>query len=125
MVSCRPLPSGKCIKGKDCGPAGSNYYYNDYVLITSGAALRSATPVETASKMVILVNKMTCWSVAALCIQSSRSWEFKALSFAQSGNILPQNAASAAMVQAGGWQKVLGTANKIRSTDQVGTPSKK
>jgi hypothetical protein len=40
-------------------------------------------------------------------------------SFAGSGENLPRNVVSAAMVKAGGWQKYLGTAQKIRSINQV------
>ena len=38
---------------------------------------------------------------------------------------LPQNAASTIMDQVGGWYKVLGTVKKIKSTDQVDSPSKR
>jgi hypothetical protein len=65
------------IKRKALALVGSNYYYNDLVLLASVEALRSATPIKDAPEMTILAAKMTCRSGAALCIQNSRSSAFK------------------------------------------------
>ena len=59
MTFCRPHTLSTCIKGKACAPVGSNSYYIEFVLPTSGAALRLATPVKVAPEVAILTAKRT------------------------------------------------------------------
>ena len=109
MAICRPVLLSNCIEGKACVPVRSNSYYNEFVLATSGTASTLATPVEAALEVATLTARTSRGTSAALCIQRRWSWAFrsKTPSFAASGEILPQNATSAAMIQLGGWQKVL------------------
>ena len=47
------------IEGNICVPVGSNSYYSEFVLATSGAALRSAKLVEAALEVGIATVKTT------------------------------------------------------------------
>ena len=67
------------------------------------------------------------WSAgpASLCIFNTGGLEFSKMpSFAGSGGKLPQNAVSAAMVMAGGWQKLLGISgkDKVHRPDRYSLP---
>ena len=53
MASYRPEPSIKYIKRNACALAGSKSWYNEFVLLTFGAALRLATPVEAALEVAL------------------------------------------------------------------------
>jgi hypothetical protein len=65
---------------------------------------------------------LTCETGAALRIRRRWSWAFqKRPHLPEAKKKLPQNAASAAMVKVGGWLKVLGNTQKVKSKDQVGT----
>ena len=124
MALHRPNTSSICIKGKACVPVESNYFYNDFVLSTSGTTLRLATLVKAAPEVAILTTKTICRPSAALRIQRSRFWASKnALVYWKRRNncltmLLP--------LPWSGWadgKKYLGTAKHIRSIDHIGTPS--
>ena len=53
----RPDTSSMCIEEKAYTPVGSNPYDDQFILATSSAALRLATPVKAAPEMMILTAK--------------------------------------------------------------------
>ena len=125
MVSHRPFPSSECIEGKACLLVGSNYYYNDLLLLTSGAALRLVTSVKAALKVASWTAKMTCLPDAALLNQRGGLKLSKVPSLAGSGGNclkIPLLLPWSWLVESEEW---LEAAQKIGSRDQVGILSKK
>ena len=95
--------------------------YNEFMLLTSGAALRLVTPVEAVSEVVIPTEKTTWGAGAALYILRGGTgysthphllgWEKKKL---------PQMPPPSPWSGLADSKKCLGTAQKIRSIDWIG-----
>ena len=124
MALCRPEPSSIYIEGKVYAPAGSNYYYIDFILLTSWSTSKLATTVNAAQEVSIPAAKMTCRPGVTLYIQHGWSWVFQnALICRKRGG----NCLRMPFPPPWSWlvddRNYLGSAERIRFIDQIGTPS--
>ena len=89
-------------------------------MLTSGAVLRSETPVEDVPEVALQTSNMTCWPGAAFLFDVDSLGLSKLPPFDGIENIFSKMPFLTAIIMAGGWKKVPENSRK----DKVHKPDK-